>query len=82
MKELAGDNRISDINFIEDKKGNLLKETEDKLCRWKEYNEELFKDHTSTIGMTSPAETGPPITRTEVEKAINKLKNRKAAGPD
>lgn len=31
VKELAGEKRISDMYFIEDKDGNLLKEPEDKL---------------------------------------------------
>jgi len=51
------------------------------LLRWKEYIDDLFDDnHPETPKMDN--KEGPPISKSEVEYALHKMKNGKAAGED
>ena len=50
--------------------------------RWKEYTQELFQDDRGERPLIENANEGPSILKEEVESALKKMKNNKAAGPD
>ena len=73
---------------IKDKQGQKITETEKQLDRWTEHFEELLNRpaplNPPTINEAEKdleIDCGPP-TKDEIKKAIKKLKNGKAAGPD
>ena len=49
--------------------------------RWKEYIGDLFDDNRPEMPKMENKE-GPPILKSEVEKALHKMKNGKALGED
>ena len=66
---------------IKSKKGDLLFEKEDIKTRWAEYISDLFDDERPAT--PSPGNlNGPPILRSEVEKAIKDAPIGKAPGED
>ncbi len=65
-----------------DNVGNILPDTIDKLARWKEYIEQLFKDDRSKIPEQEPVVSGEKIEIKGVVQVIQNLKNGKAVGPD
>jgi len=73
---------------VKDKDGNTLQGAEKQLSRWAEHFEDLLNRPTPpNPPHIIPADTDLPIncdhpTRTEIRKAIQQLRNGKAAGPD
>ena len=59
-----------------------MTEREDVLQRWKEYVEELYNDERGDKPNYEVVEPGPPILKEEVEKAVKRMKRRKAVGSD
>ena len=73
---------------VKDKNGKTLTTTEEQLKRWVEHFRELLnRPSPETPPDIQPANTDLPIncdkpTKTEIRRAITKLKNGKATGPD
>ena len=60
----------------------MLMEKDEKLNRWSEYVEDLFKDDRDTKPEIEKNIEGPSILKEEVKAAINKMKKGNATGPD
>ncbi len=71
---------------IKDPDGKVLNEMDDIMNRWKEYGGNLFDkpegDEPLLLPETPIASTEPPPLLSEIEQAINKLKNGKSPGLD
>ena len=76
---------LTQIKQMKDKEGSVLTDENQIRERWKVYYETLLNeenprmvtgDGTPNQGMTTE------VTRTEVEKALRKMKNEKSPGPD
>ena len=90
MKRLGEKSRIAKNASIESKDGEVLSETREVLKRWKEYCQDLYNyngdkdeqllDELKT--QTVPNERAPLLLLSEVESAVNSLKNNKAPGID
>ena len=82
IKELVGDNKSkATTGCIKDKDGKMIFEADKILERWAEYVGELFAD--TRPGLPQPSnDRGPPILRSEVEKAIKNTQLGKAPGED
>ena len=80
--------RSARCNTIRDKNGNILFENEDKVKRWKEYLEDLYKGsnfNAKIIEDESEVEKddmGACILRSEFDAAIKDLQRNKAPGID
>jgi hypothetical protein len=70
-----------DGGCIKNKQGKILFDLPDIKQRWVEYVGELFQDNRGTKPEPQNNE-GPPILRSEVERAIKTTGKGKAAGPD
>ena len=82
IKRITGKKRTNTPSLsIRDKNGKLLHDKEKILERWKEYIGELFDDNRPEKPKIENLE-GPPILKTEVESALKRMKNGKAAGED
>ena len=82
IKELTGSTRNnSTMGCIKDKDGNMLFENGKVLDRWAEYVGELFADTRPDLPEPSN-DRGPPIMKSEVEKAIRITQLGKAPGDD
>ena len=76
---------ISDSIYINDADGNILTDHEKIKDRWQEYFEELFNVTNARKEPDKCDETEGPIpriTEEEIRKQLDKLKKRKANGPD
>ena len=76
---------IRDSIYINDADGNILADHEKIKDRWQEYFEELFNVTNARKETDKCEETEGPIpriTEEEIRKQLDKLKNRKANGPD
>ena len=75
---------IRDSIYINDTGGNILTDHEKINDRWQEYIDELFKTNARKEPDKCDATEGtiPRITDEEIRKQLDKLKNRKANGPD
>ena len=76
---------ISDSIYINDADGNILTDHEKIKDRWQDYFEELFNVTSIRKEPDKCDETEGPIpriTEEEIRKQLNKLKNRRANGPD
>ena len=72
-------------SIIEDKNGQPLAEEHSILKRWKEYCQELYNypikpDHSVIISQNTTNVDELPILKSEVEDAIQKLKEGKSPG--
>ena len=81
IKDLIGKRGVTRTTVIKDVEGNILTEGDKVLERWETYVKDLYDDDKGerpeihTVG-------GPEITNREVERAIEKMKYRKAEGED
>ena len=76
---------ISDSIYINDADGNILTDHEKIQDRWQEYFDELFNLTNARKELDKCDETEGPIpriTEEEIRKQLDKLKSRKANGPD
>ena len=68
---------------IKDKNGKILTSKEDILERWATFYEELYDDPNTCDPLPTPDEHPiPPILKSEISSAINKLKSGKSPGID
>jgi len=71
---------------IKDKNGMTLSTKSKVIKRWQQYCEKLMasdNDNTNTINQRELwDESEPPLLRSEIEMAIKRLRNHKAAGSD
>lgn len=81
IKEITGTGKKKSYSLIKDKQGNLIMDVAQKLRRWEEYIRELFEDQREEL-QVQEIRKGPPISRREVEYAIQCTKTGKAPGPD
>ena len=76
------------MSTILDESGQPLQKSEEKLERWKSHFEKVLKvqnvvEATVLEDLEDCSETdAPQVTREEVEQAVKKLQNGKAAGED
>ena len=82
IRELTGKRRTTRSTIIQDKDGNILTERLQVLKRWEEYVKELYGDKRSERPDFGEATPGPYILKREVEKALGRMKWRKAEGND
>ena len=71
-------------NIVKDEKGDLVADSHGIVARWRNYFSQLFNVHRVTdVGQVHTAEPlVPEPSASEVELAINKLKNHKSPGID
>ena len=87
MKRLT-DNRIAPMSTILDERGQPLQKSEEKLERWKQHFEKVLNVQNEVEAnvledLEDHSETDTSqLTREEVEQAVKKLQNGKAAGED
>lgn len=82
IKTTTGLGYRTNLSVLTDDSGNLVNSTEEKLNVWKEYVSKLFDDVRNAKRGERQILPGPPITKQEVEKAMARMKNGKACGPD
>ncbi len=82
IKGMAGSCRLLAPGALKDNVGNILLDKKEKLIRWKEYIEQLFKGNRLEMPEQELAVNGEKIEIEEVMQVIQNLKNRKAIGPD
>ena len=87
MKQLT-DNRIAPMSTILDERGQPLENSKEKLEQWKQHFEKVLNVQNEVEANVledledhSVADTSQ-LTREEVEQAVKKLQNGKAAGED
>ena len=66
---------------IYDDSFNLITSEEDQISKIKEFFDDLFSSDETQISVT-PEKMESPFTPEEIQKALQKLKNNKAIGPD
>ena len=83
INEIAGKRSAPSSKCIKAADGSVLQETNEVAARWEEYIQDLFNDEEepeeSTLGAV---QSGPCILKTEVNWAMNNMKNGKSCGPD
>ena len=86
-RRLSG-NKVTPADTILDESGQPLQRNEEKLARWRRHFEKVLNIDNAVseevmAGIVDNADVETPdVTREEVEKAMTKLKNGKAAGND
>ena len=76
---------LTHIKQIKDRNGKVFSREECIRARWKEHFEKLLnEENPRTITEEGNPRAGPvpDITREEVKRALDKMKNGKAVGPD
>ena len=70
-------------NYIRDKDGNILVESDEVVGRWREYFDGLLNEENPSTLEEAPPVEGPmeDVTREEVKAAMRMFKAGKAAGP-
>ena len=83
MREITGRRGCTSNECIKSKSGEIIMEKAQVLQRWTEYIKELYEDdrHKEKPWIKKSMH-GPRILKAETEKAINRMKNNKATGPD
>ena len=83
IREITGGRGCTSSVCIKNKSGEIIIEKAQVLQRWIEYTKELYEDdkHKGKSRIRKDLQ-GPKILKTELEKAINCMKNNKATGPD
>ena len=87
MKRPSG-NKVTPADTILDESGQPLQKIEEKPARWRRHFEKVLNVDNAVseevmVGIMDNADVETPdVTREEVEKAMTKLKNGKAAGND
>ena len=87
MKLLTG-SKVAPSDTILDEANRPLHKADEKLVRWKRYFEEVLNvqntlEEGALSGLEDHSHTdAPEVTREEVERAVKKLQNGKAAGDD
>ena len=82
IREVTGKRTTTRSTIIQDKDGDILAERGQVLKRWEEYVRELYgytRVERPYLGEVTP---GPYILKREVEKALGRMKWRKAEGND
>lgn len=79
---MTGIYRKQQASTIKDSDGKIITDTKQKLKRWVEYIDDLFKSERTKESQKRNEYTGPEILRTEVSYALKQTKGRKAVGPD
>lgn len=86
LKEHSGIYKRKKTSVLQNANGDVLITNEDRCNEWQQYIQQLFEDETrkgpESILANCEAENGPPILKSEVEKAIRQSKTRKTPGPD
>ncbi|CAF1392846.1 unnamed protein product [Rotaria magnacalcarata] len=90
----GGNNKNIEYMPIQNKNGELLTNSADRLSRWREYLSELLNVHTSVdpliiqqidaplISKKEQERQDKPPSLVEVQEDIRQMKNRKASGND
>ena len=75
---------ITHIKQIKERDGTVLRKERDILKRWKEYFEQLLNENERQVRGDGPVNMGMvrDFSRQDVIKALKKMKNGKATGPD
>ncbi|XP_061621461.1 uncharacterized protein LOC133474126 [Phyllopteryx taeniolatus] len=77
---------VQQVRVIKDRDGNMLTGASSVLGRWKEYFEELMNEENDREGRVEEASVVDQevamISKGEVRKALKRMKNGKAVGPD
>uniref|UniRef100_A0A8D8ZLR6 Craniofacial development protein 2 n=1 Tax=Cacopsylla melanoneura TaxID=428564 RepID=A0A8D8ZLR6_9HEMI len=81
VKEMTNLNRKPRTGNLIDEQGNLVVQEEEKIKVWEKYVTELFTDRRDEYALSN-IESGIEISMAEIERAIQKAKNKKACGPD
>ena len=71
--------------FVKAQDDTLLMNTDENICRWAEYYRDLLNEARQHIeSRDEPLTEGPlhEVTCEEVQRQLNKVKNRKSCGPD
>ena len=82
IREITGKKRTTRSTLVKDRNGNILTERIDVLNRWREYVEGFYRDDRGEKREFDGRESGPPVLRNEIEKAVRGMKWRKAEGSD
>ena len=83
VKSLSKPKKCTSSGCIKGKDGSIIMDKEKILNRWEEYISELYDDEERGVKIEIRKNMdGPPILRSEVEHAINRMKRGKATGAD
>ena len=83
VKSLSKPKKCTSSGCIKGKDGSIIMDNEKILNRWEEYISELYDDEERGVKIEIRKNMdGPPILRSEVEHAINRMKRGKATGAD
>ncbi|KAL3265626.1 hypothetical protein HHI36_009831, partial [Cryptolaemus montrouzieri] len=78
VKEVTGFQKRKAMNSSVDGSDEIISDPEEQLILWKEYVERLFADDRQKNHGLMDSTTGPSITKSEVEKDIDRAKNKKS----
>lgn len=81
VKEMTNLNRKPRTGNLINEQGNLVVQEEEKIKVWEKYVTDLFTDQRDEY-VLSNIESGTEISMAEIDRAIQKAKNKKACGPD
>ena len=82
IKEITGFKGCPSTGCIRSKDGEVIMEKDKILERWTEYIRDLFADDRGNKPEIRKTIEGPEILKSEIRAALQKMKRKKAAGPD